>query len=240
MLGRTGLLLCAVGCLTVSGVALGQEEACTKVTANCDSCRSNGFCKHHGHGDDCYDPDACLPIGARQVCKHGKLWPPYPRPTENAGCMARFHAAHYWPYPYDCQDRAAIRSTVAMHVNRGWDEAITFFDYHFDPETQELSQAGVAHLQWLMTDAPMQHRRALVQTSALEGANDTRVASVQEIASRLSGGQGSLPVELRNTTLSGRPAREVDAIRRKDLESIPDPRIQYGTGSSGYGLTDGR
>jgi hypothetical protein len=132
-----------------------------------------------------------------------------------------------------------VRSLVATQVSNGWTDATTLYDYHFDPETQQLTDAGAHQLRIILEDAPSLHRRAFVQTSFTAGANETRMASVQEIASRLTGGMSNLPVELRNTTPAGRPAREIDSLNRRIMETAPSPRIKYGQ-SSGYGLTQGR
>lgn len=238
MLGRTGILLCAIGCLTATGTVSAQQPACQNGSGYCEHC--DDCKKPRLFSKEWYEARSHLPIGTRQKYKYGKTWPPYERPTENAPVMQRYHAAHYWPYPYDCHDRAAMNSILSTHISNGWSDATTLYDYHFDADTQQLTQAGILHLQWILQDTPTQHRRALVQTSAIEGANETRLSSVQEIADRLSAGQQTLAVELRNTTPTGRPAGEINAIRRAEMESLPSPRIKYGTGSSGYGLTQGR
>ena len=51
--------------------------------------------------DQWWAEKAALPVGTRQKCWKGKLWPPYPRPTGPKQQFTHlYHAAHYWPYPY--------------------------------------------------------------------------------------------------------------------------------------------
>ena len=172
-----------------------------------------------------------LPIGQRQKCYKGKIWPVDPRPTgPKPHTIHRFHAAHYWPYPYDVWSRNSVNNMIAKHEQKGWQDATTLYDYHFNADSNELTEAGLLHLKWILEKAPVRQRTLYLQTSATEGANDLRMAEVTQIASRLTAGQSVPDVMFRTTTPSGRPAQEVDAIRRGELQSLPLPRIQYTVG----------
>ena len=180
-----------------------------------------------------------LPVGQRQKCYKGKIWPVDPRPTGPKPHMIhRFHSAHYWPYPYDVWARNSVNNMIDIHQQKGWQDATTLYDYHFSPDTNELTDAGVLHLKWILENAPARYRMLYLQTSPREGANDLRMAEVAQVANRLTAGQQTPDVIFRNTTPYGRPAQEVDAIRRGELQSQPLPRIQYG-GSAGQGYGAG-
>ena len=59
------------------------------------------------------------PVGTRQVEKHGKYWPPYPRPVGRKQAFSHtFHAAHYWPHPYNCEDQAYVRNILDQQTAR--------------------------------------------------------------------------------------------------------------------------
>ncbi|MBD3674504.1 MAG: hypothetical protein HUJ26_13360 [Planctomycetaceae bacterium] len=178
-----------------------------------------------------------LPIGQRQKCYKGKIWPVAPRPTGPKPHMIhRFHAAHYWPYPYNIWAQNNVRNMIEVHQQKGWQDATTLYNYHFSADTNELTDAGVLHLKWILQNAPSQYRTLYLQTSEKAGANDLRMAEVAQIASRLTAGQQTPEVVFRNTTPYGRPAQEVDAIRRNALANQPQPRIQSGGGGGqGYG-----
>lgn len=178
-----------------------------------------------------------LPIGQRQKCYKGKTWPVDPRPTgPTPHTIHRFHAAHYWPYPYDVWSRNRVTTVIAQHETNGWRDATTIYDYHFNAETNELTDSGQLHLQWVLQNAPSQYRTLFLQTSAAEGVNDMRLVEVKQVAARLMAGQEVPEVIYRNVQSVGRPAAEVDYIRRAELQSQPNPRIQANTSSAGgYG-----
>lgn len=180
----------------------------------------------HAHSGD--------PVGARQVQKYGKQWPPFARPVGPAQLpMHRFHAAHYWPYPYNEQDQSFVRTLSRAHVDSGWVTAITLFDYHFDADSQELNRSGRLHLRWILENAPERHRMALVQSAGEQTSNTSRVDSVRIEATRIVGKNGIPPIMLRVTTPTGRPAEEVDMIRRQEMQSLPEPRITPAIASGG-------
>lgn len=179
-----------------------------------------------------------LPIGQRQKCYKGKIWPVDPRPTgPRPHAIHRFHAAHYWPYPYDIWSRNRVNSVIAQQEQNGWRDATTIFDYHFDPDTNELTDSGELHLRWVLLNAPSKHRTLFLQTSAEEGVNEMRMVAVKQVAGRLMAGQEVPDVIYRNVMSVGRPATEIDYIRRAEIQSQPEPRIRGGSSmtSGGYG-----
>lgn len=176
------------------------------------------------------------PVGARQKYKYGKAWPPYPRPIGEPQLLVhRFHAAHYWPWPYIDQDRSYIRNLSQLHVCNGWINATTLYDYHFDPATNELNRAGRIQLKWILQNAPQPYRLAFVQTASNAEHSQQRMASVHDHCAELVGAENTPPVMLRVASPLRRAAEEVDAIRRKEIQSIPTPRI----GGSGAGASGG-
>lgn len=179
------------------------------------------------------------PIGARQVYKHGKLWPPYPRPTGPANLPSHlYHAAHYWPYPYVCQDRDYVRSLSGAQISNGWVAMTTLYDYHFDPDTHQLNASGRMQLRWILENAPARHRYTFVQTASDPVSSETRLASVKTEAGLMLGDESLPPVMLRVTSPLGRPAEEIDAIRRIDRESIIEPRITPPIGNNDIGASE--
>jgi|SaaInlStandDraft_1057018.scaffolds.fasta_scaffold90819_1 hypothetical protein len=178
-----------------------------------------------------------LPIGQRQKCYKGKMWPAEPRPTGPKPHMIhRFHAAHYWPYPYDVWSRNSVNNMIDAHQQKGWQDATTVYEYHFDTDSNELTDAGNMHIKWILENAPIQYRTLYLQTSAKAGSNDLRMAAVTQVAGRLTAGEQPPSVVFRNTTAYGRPAQEVDSIRRGELQSQPLPRITYPSSAGpGYG-----
>lgn len=182
---------------------------------------------------------ASRPVGARQRYWFGKVWPPKPRPVgPNQPMVHRYHAAHYWPLPYVCDDRAYIRELTERQTASGWVTATTLYEYHFDPETNELNRAGEIQLRWILENTPVKYRVTFVQNCGDNAFNETRLQSVQLASGNMLGTEGAPPVMLRVTSPLGRPASEIVNIHRADLESMPDPRIKgvSNTADGGAGL----
>ncbi|MGD9853901.1 MAG: hypothetical protein AB7U20_03030 [Planctomycetaceae bacterium] len=168
------------------------------------------------------------PVGCRQVCCKGKLWPPRPRPTgPHQPCAHKYHAATYWPWPYICQDRALVNATAFSQIENGWIASTTFYDYHFDPETHTLNSAGRQHLQWMVTFVPEEFRRAFVSATFNPQGTDARVASVETEMIGLLGNGHTLPIETLVTQPLQRSARVVEQIDRTYSDNLPIPQIEY-------------
>lgn len=168
------------------------------------------------------------PIGTRRVYKYGKFWPPYHRPVGPEATMThRFHAAHYWPHPYNLQDQAYVRELSRLHVESGWMTATTLYEYHFDPATHEINRSGRMKLHWILTHAPEQHCHVYVQAGGNVGTSNGRMDSARRVLASIAGPAAPPEVALRNADVLGRPANEIDRIRRAELESQPIPRIKY-------------
>ena len=187
--------------------------------------------------DAYYAERACDPIGAKQVEKHGKLWPPFPRSTGPANLPSHlYHAEHYWPHPYNCQDRDYVRSITAAQVSNGWVTMTTLYDYHFD-ETHQLNESGRLQLRWILENAPNRHRFAFVQAGVDNATSQSRVVAVKNEATLLVGADQAPPVLVRVTSPLGRPAEEVDEIRRMERKSMVNPRITPPIGTNNIGAS---
>lgn len=192
---------------------------------------------------DWYARRALDPVGSRQRYVKGKMWPPYPRPEGLSMIPShRFHAAHYWPHPYVCQDRASVREFTAAQEDVGWTNQTTLYEYHFDSDTQLLNRSGLLHLKWVLRSAPAERRILYVQTADAASATELRMTSVRGITEELVGLENLPPVIPRVTAPIGRSALEVDGIQRSDMSSQPVPRISPafsggGGGGGGGGAT---
>jgi hypothetical protein len=187
-----------------------------------------------------WEAKAELPVGVRQRYAKGKLWPPVPRPTDEPQQFSHtFHATHYWPLPYVYQDRAYVRDLVLAHQTAGWVAATTMFQYYFDPETHELSDAAEIHLRWIVQVSDSPHPEIYVQATDDPLANQKRLDAVTSAVRKLEYSDRKRPVRLRYAQAVGRPALEVDTIRRNELSTMPSPRISYGGGGTDSGAADG-
>lgn len=204
--------------------------------ANC-GCALGPF--SHDTNAECADS----PPGARQVEKHGRLWPPYPRPTgPKQTCAQRFHYAHYWPYPHNCEDESYVRNILETQASNGWVSATTLHDYHFNPETHELTEGGRTHLIWVANQVPVQHRTVYVSMGNSSETARLRVGNAEAFYQEL-GIVDPPQIVSRLDMFDGRPAIEVDRIRNLELMAIPKPRLFYigaaTAGQSGGGVAGG-
>ena len=193
---------------------------------------------NHWHSEGWYAERAGDPPGTRQVEKYGKLWPPFPRPVgPHQTFWHKYHHAHYWPHPYNYEDRAYCYAAVQQQTQNGWSSATTLHDYHFDPETNRLNSAGETHLYWILTQAPACYRTTYIAHAKSQEVDQVRVAQV-ESAARMMVGNEIPPILLKHETTIGRPAVEIDTLRKLELQSFVRPRLFIvGTAGAGGGAS---
>ncbi len=188
-----------------------------------------------------WDLRAAQPPGVRQREKFGKVWPPQARPVgPRQTFIHQYHDTHYWPFPYSEEDRNYVRAATDQFVSAGWVEATTLYDYHFE-NSNKLNRAGQMRLRWIMQGVPSRHRYVYVQSSLTSEANQSRMENVRADAMEMTAGSGNIPpIMQRVASPLGRPAVEIEQIRKLDMESTISPRISppitgeqggYGPGS---------
>jgi hypothetical protein len=220
------LALCAILC----GMA-----ACSSM-AFAQDCNS---CEPRWHSDAWWAMRAGEPVGSRQCECKGLEWPPYPRPAcPPMTCAHIYHAEHYWPWPYLCTDRQCVLDMVHAQEANGWLSETTLYEYYFNPDTNDLTVPGKMHLKWILEYAPANFRSVWIQQVEDPGAGQQRMNNVRLAATRLCGNAGNLPpIAFRMGMPPSRPAIEVDTIRRKELQTIPSPRIPLPTSAAGASST---
>jgi hypothetical protein len=143
-----------------------------------------------------------------------------------------------WPEPFDSADRAATRAPFVTMVANGWRRQNMLGDAHFEPGTDQLSDAGRIKLRWIVVNAPQQHRVVFVRTGQTEEETANRMAIVQQAAAKIA--PNNLPPILPTSIVDdGWPASEVNAIARKYIESTPNPRLAP-PASTGGGTASGQ
>jgi hypothetical protein len=193
--------------------------------------------------EEWYQQRAEDPAGTRQLAKHGKYWPPYPRPMGRKQTFVHaYHTAHYWPFPYNCQDRADVQNLLEAQSSAGWALATTLHDYHFDTDTQELTDAAQTQLLWTLNSVPPQYRTVYVSQGTTTAMGQLRVSQTEKFL-RETGETNIPPIVMKYEMFNGRPANEVDRLRTLELQSIPRPRLFLigvaGRGSGGGGSGSG-
>ena len=181
---------------------------------------------HEPGSDAWWAEKAALPPGVRQKVYKGKIWPARPRPNcDRQQFCHTFHSAHYWPLPYVCQDRAFVSGVWNDQIANGWIAETTIYDYHFDPDTNELTRPGRAHVRWILEVVPENRRMIFLQATPDSVLNQIRQENVRNAAMELAGNTAVPAIIVRTTRPLGRPAREVQEIRAKEIGSLPVPRL---------------
>lgn len=199
-----------------------------------------------GHRDktSCHEPGsdawwaekAMLPPGVRQQYKKGKIWPPQPRSNQEPQQFSHtYYAEHYWPLPYVCQDRDAVRSMMETQVALGWQEETTLYNRHFHEETQQLTRAGELHLEYILHVVPVDRRAVYIQSTYDTALDAMRTDAVNSVMSGIGGNVGSVSVCVRECQQVGRPAAEVQQINERYTTTTPSPRIGSASGGGGGG-----
>jgi hypothetical protein len=195
-------------------------------------------CEPRWHSEAWWAARASEPVGSRQCECKGFQWPPYPRPTcPPMTCPHIYHAEHYWPWPYLCTDRQCVNDMVHAQELNGWLSETTLFEYYFNPDTNELTMPGKTHLRWILDYAPANYRSVWIQQVDDPTAGQQRMNNVRLAAARIIGGTNLPPIQFRVAMPPSRPAIEVDTIRRKELISIPSPRIPIPSSAAGASST---
>lgn len=138
-----------------------------------------------------------------------------------------------WPDAFLRADRLAVRAPFALMVKNGWRRQNMLADHHFKEGGNTLNEAGELKIRWIMTEAPKHHRDIYVRRGLTPEATVARMEAVREFALQFAE-EGRLPTVL-ETSLDavGWPARRVDMIEKRWVESAPDPRLPESSSSSG-------
>lgn len=142
-----------------------------------------------------------------------------------------------WPMPFRADDTLAVTNFFDIQRNNGWRLYNTLGTPMFDVETNRLTDAGKAHLRWILTYAP-QNRRVIFVLKAEDAAKTAhRVESTQLAVSELLPNGALPPIYLTDVESKGSSGVYQTAVYRAMVTSVPEPRLpaQAGNNSGGAG-----
>ena len=134
----------------------------------------------------------------------------YHAPTLVEMFKSGYTANVIWPRQFVPAARRPVWDTYAVMVNNGWRRQNLLGDYHFNPETNELTRSGEMKVQWILTQAPAHRRSLYVQRAKNESETATRVAAVHEYSSQMSPAVGAVNVNDTHIVAEGHRASAVD------------------------------
>ncbi|MEM8944683.1 MAG: hypothetical protein AAGD11_05815 [Planctomycetota bacterium] len=128
--------------------------------------------------------------------------------TFRAGYDANVH----WPRIYIPPARRSVCQTYNAMVNNGWRRQNLLGDYHFNKDTNELTDAGKLKVNWILSQAPVERRSVFVQRGAAELQTTARIAAVHDYAGKMSPSVGQVDVNDTHIVAEGHPASSVDSV----------------------------
>ena len=143
-----------------------------------------------------------------------------------------------WPEPFVGPDRATVRAPFVTQVANGWRRQNMLGEFHFEPTTGQLNEAGRLKVRWILTVCPEQHRLIYVHMADRNEETAARIVAVQQLANQIAPNDVP-PVMSTSIADEGWPADRVDAIGRKYQASIPAPRLPTAPSSGSSGGSGG-
>jgi hypothetical protein len=138
-----------------------------------------------------------------------------------------------WPAPFTAADTQAVTSIFEQQRSNGWRLQNTLTTGMFDPKTNCLTDAGRAHLKWIVTQAPQARRVVFVLQDADQALTAARVESTQLAISEVIP-VGPLPqIYLTDRQPFGSAGVYQTAIHRAMTNSVPSPRLTAAAASAG-------
>lgn len=130
-----------------------------------------------------------------------------------------------WPSQYVGQDRVAAAAPFEIMVRNGWRRQNLLGSHHFNEDCTQLSQAGKLRVQWILTQAPPEHRELFVERSIEEGVTQSRLDTVNQFAAQVV--RDGVPAQAQETHIlsDGRPAVTVDFVNTQFRENMPVPTL---------------
>ncbi len=117
-----------------------------------------------------------------------------------------------WPRHYIPPARSTVCATYDAMINNGWRRQNLLGDYHFNQNTNELTNAGKLKVNWILSQAPVQRRNVFVQRGNEELQTTARIASVHDYAGNMSPGVGQVDVNDTHIVAEGHSASSVDSV----------------------------
>ncbi len=130
-----------------------------------------------------------------------------------------------WPQPFIERDRIASCSIFDLMAENGWSQQSTLTPFHFDAQSQQLTEVGKEKVRQILTHQPPQFRTLFVSSGKNNRQTAQRMAAVQQAASDVLP-EGRLP-EVRQVAIPPRgwPAEFTNSINQKYTDTIPTPRL---------------
>jgi len=125
---------------------------------------------------------------------------------------ANYDANVHWPKIFIPPARRSVCSTYDAMINNGWRRQNLLGNYHFNQDTNQLTDAGKLKVNWILSQAPQHRRSVFVQRGAEQLQTTARIAAVHEHTAGLSPAIGAVNVNDTHIVAEGNLASSVDSV----------------------------
>jgi len=160
---------------------------------------------------------------------------PYTEPSLCQMYRAGYDANVRWPADFIPPARRPIGDVYDKMIHNGWRRQNLLGDYHFTPDSNELTEAGKHKVQWILTQAPPSRRNIYIQRSRTVEDTATRIAAVQQWSSYSSPAAEYVNVSDTHIRAEGQSATSVDSIFTGFHANRPLPVLPADAGAGGGG-----
>ena len=145
--------------------------------------------------------------------------------SAKTSCTNDYYRNKMWPAPFSAADTQSVITIFDQQRSNGWRLHNTLSSAMFDPKTHCLTDAGKAHVKWIVTQAPQARRVVFVLQDIDQQLTATRVESTQLAISAVMP-IGPLPqIYLTDREPFGSSGVYQTAIHRAMANSVPAPRL---------------
>jgi hypothetical protein len=147
-------------------------------------------------------------------------------------CTYDYYRNKLWPTPFRAMDAVSVQAAFDQQADNGWRLYNTLSNSMFDAKTQRLTDAGKAHVQWIVTQSPQSRRIVFVLQGNNQQSTALRVESTQLAVSEVIP-VGPLPsIYLTDREPHGSAGVYQTAINRAMMSSVPTPRLTASGGAN--------
>lgn len=112
-----------------------------------------------------------------------------------------------------------------IQMANAWSDMTSLNTFFFDPDTHELTHAGLLHVRWILLQAPISRRSLSVQRGAVAEITEARLASVREVVAEIAGEDNRIAIAVSDRIPYMAPGIDVDVASRLYYSSFPLPRL---------------
>jgi len=143
---------------------------------------------------------------------YGPACTPAGRHPRIESCEAAYWENSMWPRQYIGPSRRGICQANEAMINNGWRRHNLLGKYHFDAQSDQLTEAGQLKVEWILTQAPAHRRSIYVERTRKAEQTAGRVEAVQELAATMTPTGELADVQETHVRDEGHPALSVDAV----------------------------